>query len=209
MVCPAWSVGTAERRFLRLGVVCPRAFGAFLAFGCSVLPRFSGSAGKNRKSPSITRYLATKPQVAETQNRGLVGRSRFYPALLESPHGSMRQIPEPPSTPPFSHREAAGRGVVVSRCARQVLNLPHTSGFCFYAGCVHLNLRLNNGQNTQFRLHTKTPAGAKLLLPALACLLVPFRLAQRPVLDPYASVGSTPSSLRTSSKAAAMALSMS
>lgn len=91
---------------------------------------FSGSAGKNRKSPSITRYLATKPQVAETQNRGLVGRSRFYPALLESPHGSTRQIPEPPSTPPFSHREAAGRGVVVSRCARQVLNLPHTSGFC-------------------------------------------------------------------------------
>lgn len=41
-----------------------------------------------------------------------------------------------------------------------------------------------------------------------ACLCC-FRLAQRPVLDPYASVGSTPSSLRTSSKAAAMALSMS
>ena len=36
-----------------------------------------------------------------------------------------------------------------------------------------------------------------------------FRLAQRPVLDLYASVGSMPSSLRTSSKAAAMALSMS
>lgn len=41
-----------------------------------------------------------------------------------------------------------------------------------------------------------------------ACLCC-FRLAQRPVLGPYASVGSTPSSLRTSSKAAAMALSMS
>ena len=26
----------------------------------------------------------------------------------------------------------------------------------------------NNGQNSQFRVHTKTPAGAKLLLPALA-----------------------------------------
>lgn len=81
--------------------------------------------------------------------------------------------------------------------------------FASVAGRVHLYPRLDNEQNCQFRLHTKTPAGAKLLLPALACLLVPFRLAQRPVLDPYASVGSTPSSLRTSSKAAAMALSMS
>ena len=30
--------------------------------------------------------------------------------------------------------------------------------------------RLDNGQNKQFRLHTKTPAGANLLLPALVCL---------------------------------------
>ena len=45
-------------------------------------------------------------------------------------HGSMRQIPEPTSTPPFLRRETAGRGVAASRCARQVLNLPHTSGFC-------------------------------------------------------------------------------
>ena len=81
--------------------------------------------------------------------------------------------------------------------------------FASVADCVSLYSRLDNEQNSQFRLNTKTPAGAKLLLPALACLLVPFRLAQRPVLDPYASVGSTPSSLRTSSKAAAMALSMS
>lgn len=81
--------------------------------------------------------------------------------------------------------------------------------FASVAGRFHSYHRLDNGQNSQFRLHTKMPAGAKLLLPALACLLVPFRLAQRAVLDPYASVGSTPSSLRTSSNAAAMALSMS
>ena len=35
-------------------------------------------------------------------------------------HGSMRQIPESTSTPPFSRRETAGRGVAVSRCARHV-----------------------------------------------------------------------------------------
>lgn len=39
---------------------------------------------------------------------------------------------------------------------------------------VHSYHRLDNGQNSQLRLHTKTPAGAKLLLPALACLLVLF-----------------------------------
>lgn len=42
--------------------------------------RFAGShisevRGKNRKPPSTTRFLATKPQVAEAQNRDLVGRS--------------------------------------------------------------------------------------------------------------------------------------
>ena len=46
--------------------------------------------------------------------------------------------------------------------------------FAPVAGRVHLYPRLDNGQDSQFRLHTKTPAGAKLLLPALACLLVLF-----------------------------------
>lgn len=53
-------------------------------------------------------------------------------------HGSMRQIPEPTSTPPFSRRETAGKGVAASRCARQVLNLPHTSGFCLCGRTVPL-----------------------------------------------------------------------
>lgn len=35
--------------------------------------------GKNRKPPSINRISATKPQVAEVQNRGLVDRSHFSP----------------------------------------------------------------------------------------------------------------------------------
>lgn len=42
------------------------------------------------------------------------------------------------------------------------------------AARVHLYPRLDNGQDSQFRLHTKTPAGAKLLLPAMARLLVLF-----------------------------------
>lgn len=76
--------------------------------------------GKNRKPPSATRFLATKPQIAEAQNRGLVGRSRIFTALPEAHDGSMRQIPEPTSTPPFSRRETAGKGVAASRCALHV-----------------------------------------------------------------------------------------
>lgn len=55
-------------------------------------------------------------------------RILVFPALPESPHGSMRQIPEPPSTPPFSRKETAGRSVAAFRCGRQFDNLPHTSG---------------------------------------------------------------------------------
>lgn len=65
---------------------------------------------------------------AGAQNRGLVGGSRIFPALPESPNGSMRQIPEPPSTQPFSNKETAGRSVAAFRCGRQFDNLPHTSG---------------------------------------------------------------------------------
>ena len=58
----------------------------------------------------------------KTAGRGSVkpgsGRSiSVFPALPEPPVGSMRQIPEPMSTPPFSRRETAGRGVAASRCA--------------------------------------------------------------------------------------------
>ena len=97
------------------------------AFGHLLLPCNFESVGKNRKPPSTTRFLATKPQVAEAQTRGLVGGSRFFPALLETLYGSMRQIPETLSTLPFSSKETAGRSVAAFRCGRQVQNLPHTS----------------------------------------------------------------------------------
>ena len=66
-------------------------------------------------------------QVAEGQNRGLVGKSRIFPALPNSSVGSMRQILEPPSTPPFSGKETAGRRIGDSWCGRPVSILPHTS----------------------------------------------------------------------------------
>ena len=67
-------------------------------------------------------------QVAKKDpKRRLVGRSRVFPALPESQNGSMRQIPEPPSTPPFSRKETAGRCVTAFPYGRQVPDLPHTS----------------------------------------------------------------------------------
>ena len=87
----------------------------------------SGSAGKNRILPSTTRFLPTKPQVAEVYNPGLVGRSRLFPALPESQNGSMRQIPRPPTTPPFSLKETAGRSVIAFQCGQCAWDLPHTS----------------------------------------------------------------------------------
>lgn len=81
--------------------------------------------------------------------------------------------------------------------------------FVSVAGRFHSYHRLDNGQNSQFCLHTKRRQGRNCSCRRWRACLCCFRLAKRPVLDPYASVGSTPSSLRTSSKAAAMALSMS
>ena len=109
--------------------------GAICAMNCAsrhctplLMRLISGSAGKNRILPSTTRFLPTKPQVAEVYNPGLVGRSRFFPALPESQNVSMRQIPKPLTTPPFSRKETAGRGVGMFNRGRQVWNLPHTSG---------------------------------------------------------------------------------
>ena len=50
-----------------------------------------------------------------------------FPALPETPNGSMRQISESPSTPLFSCNETAGRSVVAIRCGRHAGILPHTS----------------------------------------------------------------------------------
>lgn len=111
------------------GAVFPRGNLSRFRFRTLGFNSLSGSAGKNRKPPSTTHFPATKPQVAGAQIRGLVGIPRFFIALPESLVGSMRQILEPSSTPPFSPKETAGRDVATFRCARHVLNLPHTSEF--------------------------------------------------------------------------------
>lgn len=100
-----------------------------LASGHSLLACYFGSAGKNRNLPSATRFSATKPQVSGAQNRGLAGNALIFTALPELPDGSVRQILEPSSIPPFSGKEAAGRGVAAIQCVRHVWNLPLISGF--------------------------------------------------------------------------------
>lgn len=170
---------------------------------------FSGSAGKNRNSSSATRFSATKPQVAEAQNRGLVGQSRFYPALLESPTEVCGKFRNPRVHRPF-HAEKpqveALRYPGVLGIFRICRILPI---FASVAGRVHLYPRLDNGQNSKSVSILKRRQGRNCSCRRWRACLCCFRLAQRPVLGAYASVGSTPSSLRTSSKAAAMALSMS
>ena len=94
----------------------------------SMRSRNFGSAGKNRNSPSTTRFSATKLQVADAQNRGLVDRPQFFTALPESLDGSMRQISGLSSTSPSSCKETAGRSVAAIWCGWHVKNLPHTSG---------------------------------------------------------------------------------
>ena len=65
----------------------------------------------------------------------IVARARDTgPRFPEVPAGSMRQIPEPPSTPPLSHKETAGRCVDATWRGRPVLILPHTSGFSHRCG---------------------------------------------------------------------------
>ena len=60
MVCPDWSVGTAERRFLRLIGCFSGGIRSGFRFGTLGVAVFSGSAGKNRKSPSTTRFFCIK-----------------------------------------------------------------------------------------------------------------------------------------------------
>lgn len=91
-------------------------------------PCFPEVRGKS-KTAEHNAFLGTKPQVAEGQNRGLVGSSRFFPALPEAPAGSIRQIPEPPSTPPLSHKETDGQRNSKQGSGRQCSDFPRTSGF--------------------------------------------------------------------------------
>ena len=60
------------------GILTWSTFGTFSASRRSVLSHFSEVRGKT-ETAEHNRFFATKPQVAEAQNRDLVGRSRFFP----------------------------------------------------------------------------------------------------------------------------------
>ena len=110
---------------------------------------------------------------------------------------------------PIFGNKTAGRESVKSGSGRSISVFPTLPVFASVGDRVHLYPRLDNGQDSQFRLHTKRRQGRNCSCRRWCACLRCFRLVQRPDLGSYASVGSTPSSLRTSSKAAAMALSMS
>lgn len=75
---------------------------------------------------------------------------------------------------PIFGNKTAGRESVKSGSGRSISVFPALPVFASVGDRVHLYPRLDNGQNSQLRLHTKTPAEAKLLLPALVCLLALF-----------------------------------
>ena len=57
-----------------------------------------GKIGNLRAHPDFTNKTAGR----RSSKPGLVGRFRFFTSLPKAPDGSMRQIPETPSTSPFS-----------------------------------------------------------------------------------------------------------
>lgn len=92
----------------------------------SRIPEVRGKSETTEHNPIFGNKTAGRGSAEPGSGRSV----SVFPALPEPPVGNMRQIPEPMSTPPFSRRETAGRGVAASRCALHILNLPHTSGFC-------------------------------------------------------------------------------
>ena len=84
-----------------------------------------------------------------------------FPALPETVDGSMRQIPESPSTPLFSCKVTSGGSVVAFRCGRHAGILPHTSGWTQINGVnahgleCHIELPIGNKTNIVSIMLTK------------------------------------------------------
>ena len=93
-----------------------------------VLPRISEVRGKS-KLAEHTPIFVNKTAGRESLKPGLGLQISVYPALPQSPAGSMRQILEPPSTTAFPHKGSAGRSIAAFRSARHARDLPHTSEF--------------------------------------------------------------------------------
>lgn len=70
--------------------------------------------GEKSKTAEHNAFLRTKPQVAEGQNRGLVGRSRIFPALPDGISRKYAAIPVTPEHTAYSSKETASSCVVAS-----------------------------------------------------------------------------------------------
>ena len=84
-----------------------------------------------------------------------------FPRTSGTVDGSMRQIPESPSTPLFSCKVTAGGSVVAIRCGRHAGILPHTSGWTQINGVnahgleCHIELPIGNKTNIVSIMLTK------------------------------------------------------
>lgn len=90
---------------------------------------FFRKCGEKSETAERNSIFGNKTAGRRSLKQGSGRSSRFFTALSELPAGSMRQILESSSTPPFLRKENAGRSVVAFRCAWQVLDLPLTSEF--------------------------------------------------------------------------------
>ena len=123
----------------------------YCAFGHKVLGfvALSGSAGQKignlRAQPD---YLQQNRRSRKSKTGGLVGRSRFYPALPKAPARSMRQIPESPSTPPFQVKKQQvealplSSAVVMSGICRILPDLAQARRGCLSIEAVESSLYL-------------------------------------------------------------------
>lgn len=91
---------------------------------CASFPGVRGKSETAEHNPIFTNKAAGRGRLKPGSGWWI----SVFPALPKSQNGSMRQIPVPPTTPLFSHKETADKGVDVSRRGRQVNNLPHTFG---------------------------------------------------------------------------------
>ena len=90
---------------------------------CCVFRKCGEKSKTSEHNPIFTNKTAGRGSAKPGSGRSI----SVFPSTSGPLVESMWQNQESPSTPPFLRRETAGRGVAASRCARQVLNLPHTS----------------------------------------------------------------------------------
>ena len=113
-----------------------------------VLSRIPEVLGKIENLRAQPDYLQQNRRSRKSKTGGLVGRSRFYPALPKAPARSMRQIPESPSTPPFQVKKQQvealplSSAVVMSGICRILPDLAQARRGCISIEAVESSLYL-------------------------------------------------------------------